>query len=56
MQVIVYLESGVLVEIPEGTDTTTIEGYRATKEAAREKLIDILHRDFDVQIEGGEFS
>jgi hypothetical protein len=52
MKVDVFLESGVCVEVPDGTDLDSDEGYLIVKAAAATKFLEMLHGDgFDVQAE-----
>ncbi len=46
MKVDVYLDSGVTVEVPDGTDTESNEGYQVVVNAARQKLIEMLKEDY----------
>ena len=48
----VFLGSGVSVQVPDGVDPDTNEGYQTIKDAAKEKFIAMLNGDgFDVEID-----
>ncbi len=48
----VFLGSGVCVQVADGTDPDTADGYRQIKEAARRKFLEMLTGDgFDVECE-----
>ena len=38
--------TGVCVDIPDGTDLDTDEGYRILKEAVKQKYLEILNSEF----------
>ena len=48
----VFLGSGVSVQVPDGVDPDTNEGYQTIKDAAREKFLGMLNGGgFDVEID-----
>ena len=48
----VFLNSGVMVTVPDGTNPDTNEGYELIKKEAKHKLLDLLNYNaFDVEIE-----
>lgn len=52
MKVDVYLDSGVCVEVPDGTDLNNSEGWLIVKAAAKVKLLALLSGDgFDIDAE-----
>ena len=55
MKLDVFLDSGVSVEVPDGTDPDTEEGLVTVKHAAVEAFTELLTDTnmFDIQIEGG---
>jgi len=52
MKVDVYIDSGVCVEVPAGTDLDSDEGYLVIMEAARPKILRAIQEDsFDIEID-----
>ena len=52
MKVDVFLGSGVSVEVPDGVNPSTNDGYMVVKELARTKFLDLLDgKGFDIEIE-----
>lgn len=52
MKVDVFLGSGVCVEVPDGTDLDSEDGYLLVKEAAKARFLQLLrNEDFDVEAE-----
>ena len=48
----VFLGTGVSVEIPDGVDSSTDEGYLEVKALARTKFLTVLNGNgFDIEIE-----
>lgn len=47
----VFLDTGVSVTVPDGTDPDSDEGYVVIKQAARAEFLRILSEGFDVDYE-----
>jgi hypothetical protein len=52
MSLVVYLDSGVTVDVPPGTDAESDAGRKLVKAQAKEKLLALLNSDdFDIQVD-----
>lgn len=56
MKVDVYCDTGVSVEVPDGTDIDSEAGYLIVKEAAYPKILRCIQEDcFDIEIDDSYF-